>query len=45
MDVRLKEYFLDRWKKYFGRAELPITCRYTDDEGSADRAEPAKDHR
>jgi len=45
MDVRPKEDFLDRWKKYFGRAELPITCWYTDDEGSTDRAEPAKGHR
>ena len=45
MDMRLKEDFLNRWKKYFGGAELPITCWYTDDEGAADRAEPAKGHR
>ncbi|MGB7630075.1 MAG: DUF169 domain-containing protein [Candidatus Deferrimicrobium sp.] len=43
--MRLKEDFLDRWKKYFGGAELPITCWYTDDEGATDRAEPAKGHR
>jgi hypothetical protein len=30
MDIRLKEDFLNRWKKYFGGAELPITCWYTD---------------
>jgi len=45
MDMRLKEAFLERWKKYFGGAELPITFWYTDDEGTADRAEPAKGHR
>jgi Uncharacterised ArCR, COG2043 len=45
MDMRLKDVFLDRWKKYFGGAELPITCWYTDDAGAADRAEPAKGHR
>jgi len=43
--MRLKEDFLNRWKKYFGGAELPITCWYTDDGGAADRAEPAKGHR
>lgn len=45
METRQKEYFLERWKKYFGGAELPIACWYTDDEGSAERAEPPKDHR
>jgi hypothetical protein len=45
MDMRRKEDFLDRWGKYFGGAELPITCWYTDDEGAADGAEPAKGHR
>jgi hypothetical protein len=45
MDRRLKEDFLSRWGKYFGSAELPITCWYTDDEGAADRAEPTNGHR
>ena len=45
MDIRLKEDFLDRWKKYFDGAELPITCWYTDDEGAAERAESAKGQR
>ena len=45
MDIRLKEDFLNRWKKYFGGAELPITWWYTDDEGAVERAEPAKGHR
>lgn len=45
MDMRLKEDFVDRWRRYFGSAELPITCWYTDDGGAADRAEQAKGHR
>lgn len=45
MDKRLKEDFLNRWKKCFVGAEFPITCWYTDDEGEAERAEPAKGHR
>ena len=45
MDKRLKQDFLELWRKYFGGAELPITFWYTDDEGVAERAEPPKDHR
>jgi len=45
MDIRLKEDFLDRWKKYFGGAALPLTCWYTDEEGAAEQAESAKGHR
>ena len=45
MDRRRKEEFQARWKKYFGGAELPIACWYTDDEGAAERAEPPKGHR
>jgi len=45
MDLRLKVDFLNRWKKYFGGAELPITCWYTDDEGAAERAESTEGHR
>lgn len=45
MDMRRKEEFLERWRKYFNGAELPITFWYTDDEGVADRAEPPEDHR
>lgn len=44
-ETRLKEDFLKRWTKYFGGAELPIACWYTDEEGSVDRSEPPKDHR
>jgi len=45
MDRERKEGFLNRWKKYFGGAELPITCWYTDDERVADRAEPTEGRR
>ena len=45
MDMRQKEVFLERWKKYFGGAELPITFWYTDDAGVADGVQPPKDHR
>jgi hypothetical protein len=45
MDMRRKDNFLERWKKYFGGEELPVTFWYTDDEGVADKAEPSKDHR
>ena len=45
MDMRRKEEFLDRWRRYFGGAELPIVCWYTDDEGAADRAKPTEGHR
>jgi uncharacterized protein (DUF169 family) len=30
MDIKLKESFLYRWRKYFGNAELPIVFYYTD---------------
>jgi uncharacterized protein (DUF169 family) len=29
MDIKLKESFLDKWRKYFGKAELPIVFYYT----------------
>ncbi len=45
MDVRLKETFLERWRKYFGQAELPLACWYADDDRAADRPEPTAGHR
>lgn len=45
MDMKRKEDFQARWKKYFGEAELPVACWYTDDESAAQRAEPPKGHR
>ncbi len=45
MDMRLKEDFLVRWKKYFGGAELPIVFYYSSDEGAAEGVGPPKGHR
>ena len=33
MDMTLKQQFIDRWQKYFGEADLPITFYYTNEEG------------
>jgi len=33
MDMKFKERFVERWKRYFDGAELPITFYYTDEEG------------
>lgn len=45
MDARRKKEFLERWKKYFGGAELPVASWYTNDEGGVERPEPPKEHR
>ncbi len=45
MDMRLKEAFLERWKKYFPGAELPLIFFYTDDETCAERADVPEGHR
>lgn len=37
MDLQFKKQFLDRWEKYFGGAELPVTFYYTDDSSVAER--------
>ena len=36
MDIRLKETFLQQWKKFFGNAELPIVFYYTDEDSNAE---------
>lgn len=40
MDMNTKEKFLTLWKKYFNKAELPITFYYTNEEGHAEAAKP-----
>jgi len=45
MDARLRQEFLGRWRRYFGEAELPIACWYTDDEKAAGRPRPPAGHR
>jgi len=39
MDMRFKDRFAERWRRYFGGAELPITFYYTDEAG---RGRPIK---
>jgi uncharacterized protein (DUF169 family) len=41
MDMSLKQQFLERWGKYTGRANLPITFYYTDQAGQGGSAAPA----
>ncbi len=38
MDIELKGRFLRLWKKYFGKAELPVVFYYTDEAGGANAA-------
>jgi hypothetical protein len=40
MDLNLKEDFINRWERFFGEAELPITFYYTNEEGRADLVKP-----
>jgi hypothetical protein len=37
MDLKIKEKFLTKWQQYFGSSELPITCYYGDDKGTAEK--------
>jgi len=40
MDIKFKEDFVVLWKRFFGEAELPIVCYYTDEEGLAELVNP-----
>lgn len=42
MDITIKNRFIDRWTRYFGPAELPITCYYSDGDGSAEKIGPSR---
>jgi uncharacterized protein (DUF169 family) len=39
MNLELKDIFIDRWKKYFGNAGLPVVFYYTRADGGAQWAE------
>ena len=39
MDVQFKDYFADRWSKYFPGSELPLTFYYSDKVARHDRRE------
>ncbi len=45
MDAKIRDTFIDRWKKYFNGAELPIAFQYTDTADQALLPKPARDHR
>jgi hypothetical protein len=45
MDIRVKDRFMQLWKKYFNGAELPITFYYTNEEGRAEVVPPPSEHR
>ncbi len=38
MDLAFRNTFIERWRRYFGAAELPITFYYTDEPGRAPAA-------
>lgn len=38
MDINFRNLFLEKWSKYFGDSELPITFFYMEDPGDVDRA-------
>lgn len=40
MDMAIKDRFAELWKKYFDKAELPLTFYYSDREGSAELVKP-----
>ena len=44
MDGELQERFVARWRQYFGEAELPIACYYTDKEDAAPPADTPTGH-
>lgn len=45
MDMKIKDDFTARWKKYFKNTELPVTFYYTDDVKGIDRAKTTSMHR
>ena len=40
MDVKERDNFIEKWRKYFGEAELPIASYYADEEHSAEIVQP-----
>ena len=44
MDVKLKERFTERWKKYFNGADLPIAFYYSNEAGSAEMVKTPSGH-
>jgi len=44
MDMQIKEKFLERWKKYFNGANLPITFYYSNEAGDLELVKPPSAH-
>jgi len=44
MESKIKNEFLQKWEKYFGKAELPIVFFYSPDPGTTPMANEKKDH-
>jgi uncharacterized protein (DUF169 family) len=44
MDVKVKEKFVERWKKYFNGADLPITFYYSNDVRGAEMVKTPSGH-
>jgi hypothetical protein len=44
MDPAFRDTFIERWRRYFGAAELPITFYYTDEPARAAPAPSPRDH-
>ncbi len=45
MNITFRNLFLEKWAKYFGDSELPITFFYVDDPGEVDRANLPDGHK
>ncbi len=44
MDLAFRNTFIERWRRYFSAAELPITFYYTNESGQATAAPSPRDH-
>jgi uncharacterized protein (DUF169 family) len=45
MDMKIKQEFVEFWRKYFNGAELPIAFYYADRRGGTKLMEPSSEHR
>lgn len=45
MDMKIKERFIELWKRYYDGAEIPIACYYANETGPVQLVKPASGHR
>ena len=38
MNIKIRDHFIQQWKKYFNNADLPVTFYYTDNPENARQA-------